>query len=149
MTTRRSTQRLALVACSLLCVAALVSACAGRQPAAQTPRATPKVLTVQEIVRLAEMGNATTTITGEIQESGTVYRLTDTQAAKLRASLPATLLSFMQLTYVHAVEVNPDLGKSNDKWTQVEGYWYGGTPFGWPKEWVIGAPGLGDRLRGR
>ena len=47
-----------------------------------------EVLTVQQIVRMNEQGHSFQDIMGAIQESGTVYRLTDTQAQKLRVVHP-------------------------------------------------------------
>ena len=97
---------------------------------------------------MTEQGRSFEEIMGEIQETGTVYRLTDDQQQRLRgSSLSATLLSFMQLTYVHAVEANPALKTSSDQWHQVDGFWYGGRPFGWPEAWVVGAPRFGEPFR--
>jgi hypothetical protein len=149
MTSRTGSERRTSTIWWLLCAAALAGACAGRPRAASDASARPQVLTVGEIVRMAEAGQTVTAIMGEIQATGTVYRLTDAQAAALRASLPATLISFMQLTYVHAVEQNPALARSDEQWTKIEGHWYGGSPFGWPREWVVGGPGFGERLRRR
>jgi hypothetical protein len=125
------------------------SAAPAAAPAATAPAKT-EVLTVQQIQNMIEQGQSFQDILGEIQESGTVYKLSDAQRQKLRGSgFTATLLSFMQLTYNHAVEVNPALKKSNDQWHQVDGYWYGGRPFGWPEAWVTGAPRFGERFRSR
>ena len=143
-----------------LASAVLVAACASTSasrpattaaaaPVAAAPAKT-EVLTVQQIQKMIEQGRSFQEIIGEIQETGTVYRLSDAQAQKLRGSgFTATLLSFMQLTYNHAVEVNPALAKSNDQWHQVDGYWYGGRPFGWPEAWVTGAPRFFERFRGQ
>ena len=142
----------------MLASAVLAAACASTSKPATTaaaPAAAPatapaktEVLTVQQIQNMIEQGNSFQDIIGEIQESGTVYKLSDAQQQKLRGSgFTATLLSFMELTYNHAVEVNPALKKSNDQWHQVDGYWYGGRPFGWPEAWVTGAPRFGERWR--
>jgi hypothetical protein len=107
-------------------------------------------LTVPQMMTMVEQGTPPSVIIGAIQETGTVYRLTMEQAKAMRASgVPASLLSFIQLTYTHAVEQNPALADSDARWTVVEGYWYGGTPYGWPREWVVGAPGVGEPLRRR
>src|SRR5258708_4316667 len=99
------------------------------------------VLTVQQISDMVENGSSITDIQSEIQESGTVYRLTDDQTQRLRGSgFSATLLSFMQLTYTTAVEKNPALAKSDEKWRQIDGYWYGGRPVGWAEARVVGSP---------
>jgi hypothetical protein len=131
----------------VLAATVLASACAGRH-AAQTARPRTEVVTVQRITDMVENGSSFEDIQGRIQESGTVYRLTDDQQQRLRGTgFSATLLSFMQLTYTHAVETNPSLGTSDEKWHRIDGYWYGGRPFGWPEEWVVGAPRFGEKLR--
>jgi hypothetical protein len=136
------------VATWLLSTVVIASACGGHKPAAQTAGPKPQVLTVPQIVRMTEQGESFETIQSKMQQSGTVYRLTDAQAATLRGSgLSATLISFMQLTYTHAVQQNPALAKSDEKWTQIDEYWYGGRPYGWPEQWVVGAPRFGERLR--
>jgi len=131
----------------VLAAAVLASACASSH-VAQRARPKTDVLTVPQIRDMVENGSSITDIQSEIQESGTVYRLTDDQSQRLRGSgFSATLLSFMQLTYTTAVEKNPALAKSDEKWHQIDGYWYGGRPFGWPEEWVVGAPRFGEKLR--
>ena len=132
-----------------LASAVLAAACASTSgPAAKSAPARTEVLTVQQILDMTEQGRSFEEIMGEIQESGTVYKLSDDQSQKLRgSSFSATLLSFMELTYVHAIEANPALKKSNDQWHQIDGYWYGGRPFGWPEAWVVGAPRFGERFR--
>ena len=137
-----------LVAAVAIASAVLAAACASTSKPATTAPAKTEVLTVQKILTMTEQGRSFEEIMGEIQETGTVYKLTDDQQQRLRgSSLSATLLSFMQLTYVHAVEANPALKQSNDQWHQVDGYWYGGRPFGWPEAWVVGAPRFGERFR--
>jgi hypothetical protein len=144
-----------LVAAVALASAVVAAACGSTSkpdakataPAATAPVKT-EVLTVQRIQQMIEQGNSFQDIIGAIQQTGTVYNLTDAQQQKLRGSgFTATLLSFMELTYNHAVEVNPALAKSKDQWHQVDGYWYGGRPFGWPEAWVTGAPRFGERFR--
>src|SRR5204863_3879114 len=108
----------------VLAAAVLTSACASSH-VAQRARPKTDVLTVQQISDMVENGSSITDIQSEIQESGTVYRLTEDQAQRLRGSgFSATLLSFMQLTYTTAVEKNPALAKSDEKWRQIDGYWY-------------------------
>jgi hypothetical protein len=136
-----------------LASAALAAACASTSgPGAKSTAAPAKteVLTVQQIRSMVEQGRSFQEIMGEIQETGTVYNLTDDQSQRLRgSSFSATLLSFMQLTYTHAIEANPALKKSNDQWHQIDGYWYGGRPFGWPEAWVVGAPRFGEPFRSK
>jgi hypothetical protein len=105
----------------------------------------PKLLTVPAIERMVQMGTAPQVIMGEMQRSGTVYNLTTQQMKDLRAvGMPVSLINQMQLTYRHAVQKNPDLTRNGRYWTQVDGYWYGGLPLGWPRDWV-GAPAAGTR----
>jgi hypothetical protein len=137
------------LASGLLAGAVLLSACAGsRAPSPAAPTAPPAPFTVREITRMIEQGEAPAVIIGEIERTGTVYRLTPEQVTGLRAvGSPASLLSFMQLTYMHATEQEPSLATSDAQWHQIGDYWYGGTPFGWPSAWVIGAPRLGEAVR--
>ena len=134
-----------------LASAVLAAACASTSgPAAKSTAAPAKteVLTVQQIQTMVQQGQSFQQIMGEIQETGTVYNLSDDQSQRLRGTgFSATLLSFMELTYTHAIESNPALKKSNDQWHQIDGYWYGGRPFGWPEAWVVGAPRFGERFR--
>jgi hypothetical protein len=140
-----------------LASAVLAAACASTSgpatksttaPAAAPAPAKTEVLTVDQIQNMVEQGRSFQEIMGEIQETGTVYNLSDDQSQRLRgSSFSATLLSFMQLTYTHAIEANPALKKSKDQWHQIDGYWYGGRPFGWPEAWVVGAPRFGERWR--
>ena len=86
-----------------------------------------------------QMGTAPSVIQDEIQRSGTVYNLTAQQTRDLRAvGMPPSLIYQMQLTYQRAVRRNPQLATSGSYWTQVDGYWYGGIPLGWPRDWVTG-----------
>ena len=137
------------LASGLLVGAVLLSACAGPQsPAPGAPAAPPSPFTVPDIARMIEQGEPPAVIIGEIERTGTVYRLTSEQVKGLRAvGSPASLLSFMQLTYMHATEQEPSLATSDTQWHRIGEYWYGGTPFGWPSAWVIGAPRLGEALR--
>ena len=102
----------------------------------------PKLLTVPAIERMVQMGTQPATIMSEMQSSGTVYNLTSQQTKDLRAvGMPASLIGQMQGTYQYALRKNPDLAKKGRYWTQVDGYWYGGLPFGWSRDWVAGASG--------
>lgn len=137
-------RHVALVA--LLLVIPALSACATRRVARQT--APPSLVTVPELADMARNGTSPSTMYAEVQSSGTVYRLSPGEAERLRsAGVPSALISNLELTYEHAVRTNPSLATSDEQWRQVDGYWYGGTPFGWPREWVVGAPPLGAPLR--
>jgi len=98
MTTDPKTDR-RLVAVVALASAVLAAACASTGKPTTTAPAKTQVLTVQQILTMTEQGRSFEEIMGEIQQTGTVYRLTDDQQQRLRgSSLSATLLSFMQPT---------------------------------------------------
>jgi hypothetical protein len=140
--TRRAT--LVLIAAGAMSLAACGPS---RRPSTALPSG-PKLLTVPAIERMVQMGMQPPVIMGEMQKSGTVYNLTTQQTKDLRAvGMPASLISQMQLTYQHALRKNPALANSGRYWTQVDGYWYGGLPLGWPRDWVVGAPAPGQVLR--
>ena len=133
-------------------VLVLVAACALSLTACSSPRrpstvapSGPKLLTVPAIERMVQMGMQPPVIMGEIQKSGTVYNLTAQQTRDLRAvGMPTSLITQMQRTYQDALRKNPALARSGKYWTQVDGYWYGGIPLGWPRDWVAGAPASGQ-----
>jgi len=128
-----------LVAASVLSIVG----CSGGTRRASLPVGGPKILTVPKIERMMQMGTPQSAIADEIRRSGTVYNLTVQQTKDLRAvGMPPSLISQMQITYRNAVSRNPRLATSGNYWTQVDGYWYGGIPVGWPRDWVTGsAPG--------
>jgi hypothetical protein len=102
-----------------------------------TPAARPAVVTVQRLKTLLLEGETTPALMAEIDQSGTVYRLTTEQRESLRADgMPPALLSRMQETYEGALRAHPDLAKSNDQWLKIGDYSYGGLPAGWPREWL-------------
>jgi hypothetical protein len=141
----------------LLATTALVAGCVTTRermptpPPAPAPEAAaprPKVVTVPQLQDMVELGTTIPVMFGEIQGSGTVYRLTLKQAKDLRASgMPASVMSYLESTYQHAVQQNPALASSNEHWTEIDGYWDGGLPFGGPNDWVAGAPAPGELLR--
>ncbi len=142
-----SARRAALV----LGLAVSLVACGGpskRRPTGGAPPTTGKLLTVPAIERMVQNGTQPQVIMGEMQRSGTVYNLTRQQTRDLRAvGMPVSLISQMQLTYRNALKKNPSLANSGKYWTQVDGYWYGGLPLGWPRDWVTGAPAPGQASR--
>ena len=110
------------------------------------PAAAPHVVTVPRLQTMVQQGEAVGVILGEIQGSGTVYRLTSQQEQGLRADgMPVAILDEMRTTYNRAVRAHPELEASNERWIKVGDYWYGGVPAGWPREWVTGAPGASTR----
>jgi hypothetical protein len=142
MTGHGSARRAAIALSVFVGVAALsIAGCSSGGSRLRTPVGGPKILTVPKIERMMQMGTAPSVIQGEIQSSGTVYNLTPQQTRDLRAvGMPPSLINQMQLTYQRAVRRNPQLATSGRYWTQVDSYWYGGIPLGWPRDWVYGAP---------
>lgn len=134
---------------SATAVGLLVCACAARAP--QSHAVPPGVVTVGQLVAMARAGATPAALYAAVERSGTVYRLTPDQCERMRAAgVPATLLGDLELTYEHAIRANPLLESSDIHWHQVDGFWYGGLPYGWPREWVVGSPPLGIPLhRGR
>jgi hypothetical protein len=149
--TRRTHLHLTRIA-ALVALAAMLSlaaACSsGGRRRLSIPPGGPKVFTVPQMERMVQTGTPTSVILGEMQRSGTVYRLTPQQERDLRAvGMPAVLITQMEQTYQHAVRKNPDLTSSRSYWTQIDGYWYGGLPFGWSRDWVMGATSSGQVRR--
>jgi hypothetical protein len=116
----------------------LVAACAAERGGAKpAPGARPSVVTVPQLATMVQNGEAISVIVSEIQGSGTVYRLTPEQRARLRADgMPASILGLMENTYLHAIRQQPSLATSDERWIKIGEYWYGGLPAGWPREWV-------------
>jgi hypothetical protein len=146
--TPASTRHTALVLAAAAVLSVVACGAPPRRPAPTTQATGSKLLTVPAIERMVQMGTPANVILGEMQKSGMVYNLTSQQMRDLRAvGMPAALISQMQATYQHAVRKNPKLASAGNYWTQVDGYWYGGLPFGWPREWVVGAPHVGTAKR--
>ena len=119
-----------------------LAACASHTTSRTTqPAGAPRPLTVGRLQTMVQQGEAVGVILGEIQGSGTVYRLTSQQQQNLRADgMPVGILDEMRNTYERVVRQHPELAASNERWLKIGDYWYGGVPAGWPREWVTGAP---------
>lgn len=147
-----SCNRLLRTVAIALAAALLASACGGgastKAASARPAPTTQSVLTIDQLNDMLDNGEAISVIISRIQGSGTIYRLTTDQQKDLRANgMPAAIMSMIELGYQHAIQANPDLAKSDAQWHEIDGYWYGGTPFGWPRDWVVGAPAPGALLR--
>jgi hypothetical protein len=137
----RTQRRVAVVAVMLLAL----SACAPRRRELAQPAG---IVTVPTIVQWAQNGTNPQDMYGEIERSGTVYRLTPDQSTSMsELGVPNALLSRLQLVYQNAVSKNPKLATDDSQWRKIGDFWYGGTPVGWPRDWVVGAPAIGDALR--
>src|SRR5262245_59019271 len=91
--------RTAAVAVIIGGLLALTSGCSSGPRRASTSPSGPKVLTVPAIERMVQMGTQPAVIVGEIQKSGTVYRLTSQQTRDLRAvGMPPGLIHQMEAT---------------------------------------------------
>jgi hypothetical protein len=124
----------------LLALSSLLPGCGGG-PRPRPSAGGPKLLTVPAIERMVQMRTPPSKITAEMQGSGTVYNLTSQQVRDLQAvGTPPAIIGRMQQTHQYAVRRNPRLASTGQYWTQVDNYWYGGLPLGWPAEWVLGAP---------
>jgi len=123
-------------------------ACGPTSERVEAPAGQPMVLTVPAIQRMVLAGEPPAIVLGEIERTGTVYDLTTEQTKRLRADgMPASLISQMQLTRDHAIRQEPSLGTSRERWKEIDGYWYGGVPLGWPSAWVHGGPAPGAGIR--
>jgi hypothetical protein len=107
----------------------------------------PEPVTVAQVVAMSRAGQPADAIVAKMRESGTVYRLSASQLAGLRdQGVPDTVIDYMQGTYLSAVRQRQEL-EGWDSWTGVDGYWYGGAPYGWPDDWLgdVGVSSPGDR----
>ena len=121
-------------------LALLAAGCGGTRPVRPAPGG-PKLLTVPALERMVQMRTPTSRVLAEMERSGTVYNLTAQQVRDLQAvGTPPAIISRMQATYQHALRKNPRLASTGQYWANVDNYWYGGLPLGWPPEWVLGAP---------
>ncbi len=108
----------------------------------------PAPVTVDQVLAMSRAGQPAPEIVSKMRESGTVYRLTAGQLSKLHdEGVPDPVIDYMQETYLASVRQRQALDDWDD-WTAVDGYWYGGLPYGWPGDWV-GVPeeGRGDHDR--
>lgn len=96
----------------------------------------PEPFTVDQVVAASRAGEPAPELIARMRDSGTVYRLSGSQLASLRdEGVPDAVLDYMQDTYLSAVRRREELEGWGD-WTGVDGYWYGGAPYGWPDEWI-------------
>jgi hypothetical protein len=95
-------------------------------------QSTPPV-TVSDVIHISQQGVPADTILDHLRQSQTVYRLTASQLAQLRAQGVADqVLDYMQQTYRYAVRQDQSL-EDWEYWTLgADGFWYGGPYYGWP-----------------
>ena len=96
----------------------------------------PNPVTVAMVREMSKAGVPPDTIIQKMRDSGTVYRLTAAQLARLHDDgVPDKVINYMQHTYLSAVRHNQALMDQNYWASAGDGYWYGGLPYGWPPEW--------------
>jgi hypothetical protein len=94
-------------------------------------------VTVPEIVQMSQDKVPAYEIIERMGKSGTTYRLSAAQLANLRQEgVPDPVINYMQRTYIEAVRREQSL-EDWDHWTDVDGWWYGGRPYGWQDDWVM------------
>lgn len=97
----------------------------------------PEPVTVDQVVAMSRSGQTTDAMLAKMRESGTVYRLSASQLAKLHdEGVPDAVLDYMQETYLESVRQRQELDDWQ-YWTGVDGYWYGGLPYGWSDDWLV------------
>ena len=104
---------------------------------ASYPAGTRSPVTVPQIIEMSRDQVPAYEIVKGIHGSGTVYRLNAAQIANLREQgVSDPVINYMQRTYLEAVRRQHQL-EDWDHWTEVDGWWYGGRPYGWPDEWEM------------
>ena len=120
-----------------IAAAFLASWCSG---CATWRRPPPQPVTVPEIVEMSKAGVPAGDIIAKIQASGTIYRLKASQLSQLeKDGVPAAVIDHMQQTYLDAVRRDGQYEEWR-YWTLNHDYWYGGAPWGWPRERVYIVP---------
>ncbi len=134
MTSRTHTCGMRLAWVAVLVAAVLQSGCAmfgGERP---------EPLSVPQMLEMHKAGVPADEIVAAMKASGTVYRLKASQLAELREQgVPDAVIDHMQGTYLDAVRRDASYDEWR-QWTLHHNYWYGGAPFGWPRERFIIRP---------
>jgi hypothetical protein len=107
-------------------------------------------ITASEVITMTKEGVPANIIVDKMRNSGTAYRLTAEQIAKLHdQGVADKVINYMQQTYLYAVRQDQSLA-GGDYWSLgADGFWYGGPYYGWPPEWWIVTQRGGHRDRGR
>jgi hypothetical protein len=88
-------------------------------------------VTVPQIIQMSQEKVTAYEIIKRIHMSGTVYRLDASQITSLREQgVSDPVINHMQRTYLEAVRKHKQL-VDRSHWTEVDGWWYGGRPYGW------------------
>jgi len=92
----------------------------------------PAPVTVPDIIQMSRAGMPADRIIDRMKRSGTTYRLQASQLAGLhRQGVAGSVIDYMQQTYLDAVRQRQER-EDQDYWSEVDGWWYGGFPWGWP-----------------
>ena len=98
---------------------------------------TREPVTVPQIIQMSQDKVPAYEIIERMGKSGTTYRLSAAQLANLRQQgVPDPVINYMQRTYLEAVRREQRLDDWT-YWTDVDGWWYGGRPYGWSDDWVM------------
>lgn len=93
----------------------------------------PERVSVAEVVDMSRAGVPSSEIIGEMERSGTVYRLSASQLADLRQQGVADdTIDYMQQSYLEAVAADAAFADDGPWTMENDGFWYGGVPYGWP-----------------
>ncbi len=89
----------------------------------------PNLVTVAEVREMSKAGVPAETIIQKMRDSGTVYRLTAAQLARLHDDgVPDKVINYMQQTYLTAVRQS-QARMDQDYWAfEGDGYRYSGIP---------------------
>ncbi len=89
----------------------------------------PNLVTVAKVRDMSKAGVPAETIIEKMRDSGTVYRLTAAQLARLHdEGVPDKVINYMQQTYLSAVRQNQARMDQNYWAFEGDGHWYGGIP---------------------
>jgi hypothetical protein len=109
----------------------LLAGCASLQTKSPTP------ITVPEIVQMSKDKVPSYEIIDRMGKSGTTYRLDAAQLASLHEDgVSDAVINYMQQTYLQSVQRQQSL-QDWDYWTEDDGWWYGGRPYGWSDDWYM------------
>jgi hypothetical protein len=100
-------------------------------------------ITVSEVISMSKEGIPPNIIVDKMRNSGTAYRFTAAQLAKLHdQGVDDQVINYMQQTYLDAVRQDESLSDWQYWTVGIDGFWYGGPYFGWPRDWrVVGVVG--------
>ncbi len=91
---------------------------------------------IPEIVNLSKQGVSPQQIIEKIKNAGMVYRLNAKQVESLhKQGVSNEVINYMQQVYRNVIKNQQQL-EDDDQWINEDGWWYGGSYYGWPDEWL-------------